>query len=556
MKKIIYLILAGAALCASESKAQFDYPPTKRMDQADDYFGKKIADPYRWLEDDRSEETANWVNSQVEFTNHYLSQLPFREEISNRLTEVWNYEKYSAPFKKGDYYFFYKNDGVQNQSVLYYQKGLDAESMVLIDPNTFSEDGTSSLTNFSVSNDGKYAAYGISLAGSDWKEFFVMELSSKKQLKDHLKYIKFSSIAWEGNGFYYTRYDVKDEKKMFSQKNEFPKVYFHKIGDSQQKDVLIHENKENGQISYYAGVTEDEKVIYLSETESTSGNGLYYRLPGQKDFKLLAAGYKFDYQVIGHHENKLIVLTNDNAPKYRLISIDLSKPEKKDWENIIAQKEDVLKTVTIADGKIVANYLKDVSSRLYVYSMEGKMLKEIELPGLGIVNAFNGDKNSPVGFFTFSTFTAPTAIYKINLSTNEEANIFRRAEVDFRADGYETHQVFYPSKDGTKIPMFIVHKRGIERDGNNPVLLYGYGGFNISITPSFKVENTVFLERGGIYVVANIRGGGEYGKDWHNAGTLLNKQNVFDDFIGAAEYLIINKYTNPSKIAISGRSNG
>jgi prolyl oligopeptidase len=556
MKKILILFYAGASFLINQAVAQLPYPHTKTEGISDDYFGMKILDPYRWLEDDRSAETAEWVRMQNHFTNDFLNGLPFREEISARLTEVWNYAKYSAPFKKGNYYFFYKNDGIQNQSVLYYQTSLDSEPKVLLDPNKFSDKGTSSLTNFTVSNDGKYAAYGISHAGSDWKEFFVIELSTGKKLKDHLKFIKFSGISWQGAGFYYTRYDVKDEKNMFSQKNEFPKVYFHKIGDAQQKDVLVYENPKNGQISNYAGVTDDEKVIYLTETETTSGNGLYFKRPGAGEFKLLAAGYKYDYQVIGHFENKLLVLTNDNAPRYRLISIDLDKPAKDHWKDLIPQQEEVLQGITIADGKIVANYLKDVTSRLYVYSMDGKKLNEIKLPGLGIVGGFNGDKTGPIGFFTFSTFTAPPTIYKYDLSKKIDPEVYRQPDINFNTDEYVTNQVFYQSKDGTKIPMFLIHKKGVEQDGNNPVLLYGYGGFNISITPSFKVENTVFLERGGIYAVANIRGGGEYGKDWHNAGTLENKQNVFDDFIGAAEFLIKNKYTNPSRIAISGRSNG
>lgn len=563
MKRKFYYVLAAATLTASVSSSQeagdvfgnYGYPITRKTDQVDTYFGKKIPDPYRWLEDDRSEETAEWVKQQNQATFSYLEGLSFRNEIHSRLTEVWNYEKYGAPFKKGGYYFFYKNNGIQNQSVLYIQNSLDSEPRVLIDPNTFSDDGTASLTNFAVSNDGKYAAYGVSKAGSDWKEFFVLNLKTGKKLDDHLKFIKFSSIAWEKDGFYYTRYDVKDEKNMFSQKNEFPKVYYHRVGETQQKDVLIHQNKENGQRSYYAGVTDDEKVIYLSETETTSGNGLFFKLAGQKEFKQIAPGFKFDYQVIGHQDNKLFVLTNDNAPRYRLVAIDLAKPSKSEWKDIISQKEIVLQGITMANGKFVANYLKDVSTRLHIYAMNGDFEKEIELPGLGIVNNFNGDKKDPLGFFTFSTFTAPPVIYQCNVEDGQ-TEVLRKPEINFEVDEYETQQIFYSGKDGTRIPMFIVHKKGIEMNGNNPVLLYGYGGFNISITPGFRVENTVFLERGGIYAVANIRGGGEYGKEWHNAGTLLNKQNVFDDFIAAAEYLIETGYTNPSKIAISGRSNG
>jgi prolyl oligopeptidase len=557
MKKLIYFLIAGASLSAGSARAQWmSYPESKRVEQKDNYFGVTIEDPYRWLEDDRSEETTEWVKLQNQVTFDYLERFGFREELRERLNSVWNYEKYSAPFKKGKYYFFYKNDGVQNQSVLYIQDGVDGTPRVLIDPNTFSKEGTSSLTNFAVSKDAKYAAYGVSHAGSDWKEFFVIELATGKKLPDHLKYIKFSSIAWEGKGFYYTRYDVKDEKKMFLQKNEFPKVYYHKIGDKQENDKLVHDNKENGQRSYYAGVTEDEKILYLSETETTSGNGLYYRKVGSKGkFTPLAQGFNFDYQVIGHKDNSLLVLTNDNAPKYKLVSINLNNPAKENWTVVIPENEDVLQGITIANNKLVANYLKDVSTRLYVHSMDGKLEHEIKLPGLGIVNSFNGDKDETTAFFTFSTFTAPTAIYKYNVTQNS-SEVFKEVKTRFESEEYETQQIFYKSKDGTKIPMFLVHKKGLVKNGDTPVLLYGYGGFNISVTPSFRPENTVFLENGGIYAVANIRGGGEYGKDWHKAGTQLQKQNVFDDFIAAAEYLIEEQYTNPSRIAISGRSNG
>ena len=561
MKKIFFPCLFLVAIsCNDETKTsetpKLIYPETAKTDQVDDYFGTLVADPYRWLEDDNSPETAKWVKAQNDVTFNYLAKIPYRNKIKERLTEVWNFPKYSAPFKKGNYYFYYKNDGIQNQSVLFMQDSLNGEARVIIDPNKFSEDGTTALTDFKVSNNGKWAAYGISKAGSDWKEFFIIDLKGGNILADHLKWIKFSGIAWKGNGFYYTRYDVKDEKHLLSQKNEFPKVYYHKIGDAQEKDVLIHEDKVNPLRGFYCGVTEDEKYIHLSETESTSGNALYFKKADAKTgFIKIADGFDYDYSVIDNIDNNLVVLTNDNAPRYRLISIDTKKPGKENWKEIIPQKEEVLQSVNIANGKIIANYMKDVSSRLYCYALDGTFEKELTLPGIGIVNSFSGNKNESLAFYSFSTFTAPTIIYKFDFNSGT-SDIFRKPDVKFNNEDYETKQIFYNSKDNTKIPMFITYKKGIKLDGNNPVLLYGYGGFNISVTPGFRVENTVFLENGGIYAVANIRGGGEYGKEWHHAGTQLNKQNVFDDFIAAAEYLIAQKYTSPSKLAITGRSNG
>ncbi|HET6244313.1 MAG: S9 family peptidase [Bacteroidetes bacterium] len=561
MKKNIFLpILFVAAIACNEKEKNetpsLVYPLTVKTNQSDTYFGTVIQDPYRWLEDDNSEETAEWVKAQNEVTFNFLSTIPFRNKIKDRLTEVWNFAKYSTPFKESGKYYFYKNDGIQNQSVLYVQDSLTSEPRVLIDPNKFSQDGTSALTNFTISNNGKYAAYGISKAGSDWKEFFVMDLKTGENLSDHIKWVKFSGTAWKGDGFYYTRYDVKDEKHLLSEKNEFPKVYYHKIGELQEKDVLIHGDNVNALRGFYAGVTEDEKFIYLSETETTSGNALYFKKSDSKTgFIKIADGFVNDYNVIDNINEDLLILTNDNAPRYRLIRVDTKNPGRENWKEVIPQNQDVLQRVEIANGKIIANYMKDVSTRLYCYTLDGTFEKEITLPGLGIVNSFSGKKDESVSFFSFSTFTAPTIIYKYDLNSGV-TEIFRKPEVNFNHEEYETAQVFYPSKDGTKIPMFITHKKGIKLDGKNPVMLYGYGGFNISVTPGFKVENTVFLENGGIYAVANIRGGGEYGKDWHNAGTQLKKQNVFDDFIAAAEYLINQKYTSADKLAISGRSNG
>jgi prolyl oligopeptidase len=562
MNKILIPSIAALAILSCSQPQQvattevqkLTYPETRKVDQADDYFGTLVADPYRWLEDENSEETKNWVTAQNELTFGYLKGLSNRDQIKSRLTELWNYPKYSAPFKKKDKYYFYKNDGIQNQSVLYVQETLDSEPKVVIDPNKFSEDGTSSLTNFTISKDGRYAAYGISKAGSDWKDFFVLDLTSGETLSDHLKWIKFSGIAWYGNGFYYTGYDAPKDGNILSAKNEFAKVFYHKLGDSQEKDQLIHRDTENPTISFYARTTEDEKFLILSETKTTSGNGLYFRRSDSKaSFTRLAEGFEYDYSVIDNDGDDLLVYTNEKAPRYKLVRINTKNPDNR--TDILPEKDEVLTSVTLSGGKIIAVYMKDVTSKAYVYDMKGNLINEIALEGLGIINGFNGSKKEDEAFFTFSTFTAPPLIFKYNVADNT-SEIFRKSEIMFNSTDYETKQVFYNSKDGTRVPMFIVHKKGIELDGNNPTMLYGYGGFNISVTPSFKVDNAVFLENGGIYAVANIRGGGEYGKDWHKSGTQLQKQNVFDDFIAAAEYLINQKYTSASKLAISGRSNG
>ncbi|MFN4234093.1 MAG: prolyl oligopeptidase family serine peptidase [Bacteroidia bacterium] len=554
----IFFIINILNSCKTESTVKeiaLNYPKTKKVDQVDDYFGTPVEDPYRWLEDDNSEETAEWVKQQNDVTFSYLSKIPFREKIKERLSEIWDFPKYGIPFKKGNFYFMYKNDGVQNQSVLYILNNLNDEPKVLIDPNKFSIDGTSALTNFDVSNNGKYAAFSVSKAGSDWKEYYVMELPSGKILRDTLKWIKFSNAAWLGDGFFYTRYDEPNKERAFSGKNEFAKVYYHRIGTPQSEDFLVYSDDKNPLNSFYAGTTEDESFVYMSESVSTSGNALYIKKSNDKNFIKIADGFEYDYDVIDNNNDILLVFTNDNAPKGRLIAIDTKNPQRKNWKDILPEKNDVLESVTICNNLLVAKYMKDVQSRLEVYDLDGNFKHEIKLPGVGIVGGFNAKRNEPIAFFSFSTFTAPTSIYKYDIDKNE-VSLYKKPEIKFNSDDYETKQIFYTSKDGTKVPMFITYKKGIKLDGNNPTLLYGYGGFNISVTPSFSVSRAVFMEQGGIYAVANIRGGGEYGKEWHKAGTQLQKQNVFDDFIAAAEYLINEKYTSPEKLAIEGRSNG
>lgn len=558
-KSILFIIVVLFFASCTENKTaeqKFNYPQTRKdTTVVDDYFGTKVADPFRWLEDDNSEETKAWVKSENELTFSYLEKIPFRNKIKERLTKIWNFPKETAPFKKGPYYFFYKNDGIQNQNVLYFKKGADGESKMLLDPNTLSTDGTVSLGTLGIDKSAKYLGYSISRAGSDWNEIFVMNIETGELLSDHLKWVKFSGISWHGNGFYYSRFEEPKKGGELSQANENHKVYFHKLGAKQEEDKLIYEDKEHPKRSFAVGVTEDERFLLLYGHESTSGNSLCFRDLKNKDnsFKPIVAGFENNYVAVDNLGDKLLVQTDKDAPKYRLILIDPDKPEEENV--IIPEKEDVLESVSIANGKLAAKYLKDVSNKIFIYSTSGEMLHETELPGLGIVNSFNTDSKDSLVFYTFENFTTPPSVYQYNVNTNS-TEISWKPSLDFNTGDFETKQVFYPSKDGTKIPLFITHKKGIELDGNNPAFLYGYGGFNISVTPKFGIVNLVFLENGGIYAVANMRGGGEYGEEWHKAGTKLNKQNVFDDFIAAAEYLIHEKYTNKDKLAVHGRSNG
>jgi len=540
-----------------KAQTTIKYPVTKKVDTVDNYFGTKVPDPYRWLEDDNSAATAAWVKEENAVTNAYLAKIPFRDSIRARLTKIWNYPKYGVPFKEGKHYFFYKNDGMQNQSVLYIQDELKGPSRVFLDPNKLSADGTVSLAELSVSHDGKYLAYMTSTGGSDWNEAYVMDVESGKLLSDHIKWIKFSGIAWQGDGFYYSRYEETKEGKELSQKNENHKVYFHKIGTLQSADVLTYENKSFPDNNYGAQTTEDENYLIISESESTSGNGLYYinLKSGDKNFKQIAKGFDYDYSVIDDVDGRFIVLTNDDAPKYKLVSIDPLKPEKTNWKTIIPEKTEVLQGASLIGGKIIVEYIKDACSKAYIYSLEGKESGEVTFPCIGTAGGFSGKKDDNIAFYSFTSFTFPSTIYLFDVSENT-STVYYTSDIDFKTEGYETKQVFYTSKDGTKIPMFLIYKKGIELNGKNPTLLYGYGGFNISLTPSFSISRLVFLENGGVYAMANIRGGGEYGEEWHQAGTKLKKQNVFDDFIAAAEYLIKEKYTSSEKLAIMGGSNG
>lgn len=556
----ISLILLAA--CNNPEKSnesqKLKYPETRKTDTVDTYFGTKVPDPYRWLEDDKSAETGEWVKAQNKVTFDYLATIPFRDKIKERLTKIWNFEKVSTPFKKGKYYFFYKNDGIQNQSVLYVQEGLNGTSRVLLDPNKLAADGTASLGGLAISKDGKYAAYSINRAGSDWSEIFALEIESGKQLQEDLKWVKFSDISWKGHGFYYSAYDAPKGGSELSDKNEYHKVFYHQIGDDQSKDKLIYEDKEHPLRNFSASVSEDEHLLYLYGSESTSGTTLAVKeLDNPKaDFVWLVTNFDNNYGVIDHDGSKLLLVTDKGAPKYQLLEIDYTqKPDYENWKKIIPESTDLLESVSLANGKLVAKYLKDVTTRLYIYDRQGKKEREIELPGICKVEGFDSDKDDSLAFFSYNTFTAPAIIYKYNMVTNQLTQWFK-PKIDFNSDDYETKQVFYTSKDGTKIPMFITCKKGIQLDGNNPCFLFGYGGFNSYYSPEFKIDRAVFLENGGIYAIPGLRGGGDYGEEWHKAGTKCQKQNVFDDFIAAAQYLIDQKYTCSAKLAIHGRSNG
>ena len=556
MKRLIPLLLI-MIFVSENSHSQLIYPKTSKQEVVDTYFGTQVSDPYRWLENDTSKATSAWVKEQNKVTNDYLEKIPFRDALKKRLTALYNYPKFSTPFQKNGYYYFYKNNGLQNQAVLYRQKGLKGEAELMLDPNTFSTDGTVALAQMALSKDGKYLGYSIARSGSDWNEIFVMEVESKKLLSDHIKWSKSSGISWQGNGFYYSAYDAPEAGKEYSNKNEFEKVYFHSVGQEQAQDKLIYEDKQHPLRECYASVTDDEKFLILYIYETTTGNALLFKdLTKPKDtFKELAPGFENNYRVIDHFKSKIYVLTNWKAPKSRLMEINPEKPSQDNWKEIIPETENVLEHAGLLGGKILTIYMKDAANHAYAFDLQGKKLYEVKLPTIGSLSGFMGDNDKNEAFYLFTSYTFPPTIYRFDVATNK-SELFLKTKTNFNPDDFVSEQIFYQSKDGTRIPMSLIYKKGMKKDGQNPVMLYGYGGFNISLNPSFSVARIPFLENGGIYCIANIRGGGEYGEAWHMAGTKLKKQNVFDDFIAAAEYLISSGYTNSSKLAIDGGSNG
>ncbi|MDJ0724969.1 MAG: prolyl oligopeptidase family serine peptidase [Prochloraceae cyanobacterium] len=536
------------------------YPQSPPGHAIDSYGDIQVKDPYRWLEDPNSEATKAWIAAQNKLTFSYLESIPSREKIKNRITKIWNYEKYNIPFQKGKRYFYFKNDGLQNQSVLYTLTSLEAEPKVLIDPNKLSEDGTVSLSGISVSEDGNLIAYGISRSGSDWQEWKVRDVETGKDLADRIEWVKFSRASWtkDNRGFFYSRYDEPNESTKLEDTNFYQKLYYHSLGTPQSEDVLIYDRQDKKEWGFSGKVSDDGSYLIISVWRGTeSKNLIFYKDLRDRNSQVreLISEFEAYYSFIDNEGDTFWFVTNLNAPKDRLIAIDLKNPEGENWQEIIPEAEETIQTVSLVNNKFIVNYLKDARSLIKIFSIDGALIRELELPGIGSVGGFNGKRSDKETFYSFTSFTAPNTIYKYNLETNQN-EIFRQPKVDFNPENYEVKQIFYNSKDGTKIPMFITHKKGLKLDGNNPTLLYGYGGFNVSLTPNFSIANLVWMEMGGVYAVPNIRGGGEYGEAWHQAGMKHNKQNVFDDFIAAAEWLIKNNYTNNKKIAIFGGSNG
>lgn len=559
MKKKILLLLP-LACGIMNAQAALVYPATRTTNQVDIYHGESVVDPYRWLEDDNAAETKAWVEAQNKVTFDFLKTVPQRDAIRKRLTQLWNYERYSAPFQEGGRYFFSRNDGLQNQSVLYTQPSLKAKPQVLLDPNTFSKDGTISLAGLGVSHDGNFIAYGISDAGSDWEEWKVREVRSGQDTSDNLKWVKSSGASWlkDNSGFFYSRYDEPAAGTKLTAANYFQKLYFHRLGTPQSADKLIYQRTDHKDWGFGGDVTEDGHylIIYVSQGTERK-NRLYYLDLTQADASVVELLNEFDaqYQFIGNDGPVFWFQTDFDAPRGRVIAIDTTKPERANWREIIPQATETLTGVSLVNNSFICTFLKDAHSQVKIFSLAGSFQREIELPGIGTVGGFGGKRNDTETFYSFTGFTTPGIIYRCDLAAGK-SYVFREPKVDFHPKDYETKQIFYTSKDGTRVPMFITHKKGIKLDGNNPTLLYGYGGFDISITPAFSVANLVWMEMGGVYVVANIRGGGEYGAAWHEAGMKLKKQNVFDDFIAAAEWLIANHYTSSKKLAIAGGSNG
>ena len=560
MRKIIVITMIGIFIVScknsefKKNEEKLNYPTTKQVDTVTDYFGTKVKDPYRWLEDDMSEETGEWVEKQNDVTFNYLSKIPYREELKNRLEKLWNYEKIGSPFKEGDYTYFYKNNGLQNQYVIYRHKE-NEEPKVFLDPNTFSKDGTTSLGGLSFSKDGSVVAYAISEGGSDWRKIIIMDAVSKEIKEDTIIDVKFSGMSWKGNeGLFYSSYE-KPKGSELSAKTDQHRLFYHKLGTKQKEDkILFGENKKRRYVN--GSVTEDGKYLVIKASISTSGNELYFKDLSNPNnpIKPIILGFDYDTSVLDHKGGKLLIVTNLDAPNKRIVLANVKNVDSKNWVDVIPETNNVL-SPSKANGFIFAKYMVDAVSQVKQYDYNGKLIRDIELPGVGTAGGFGGKKDAETIYYSFSNYITPGSIYSFKTMSGD-SELYKKPTIDFESNDFESKQVFYTSKDGTKIPMLISYKKGTELNGENPTILYGYGGFNISLTPSFSIVNAVWMEQGGIYAVPNLRGGGEYGKSWHNAGVKMKKQNVFDDFIAAAEYLIENKYTSSDYLAIRGGSNG
>lgn len=551
-----FLMLA-TSLISFNAMAQ--YPKPYKQDQKDNFFGTTVTDPYRWMENENSDTLKRWIAEENALTEKFFSTIPYRDKVRKKMQDIFNYPRYGAPSKQGDLYIFSKNSGLQNQSVLYKQQGLNGTPEVLLDPNSFSADGTVALGGVSFTNNGKFMGYTVAASGSDWQEGYVMEVATGRKLPDHLEYLKFTGLNWKGEeGFFYSRYPKPDESKKLTNQNENMKVYYHKLGDPQEKDQLVFEDPAHPKRTYGASVTEDERFLILYSSEGTSGRGVWYRNlkdPSQKTLSVLFPGYQHEYEVVDNVGDKLLVLTNVDAPNFKLVLVDPKQPAKENWTVVIPEKKEVLSGVGTAGGYLFAEYLKDAYSSISQHDYTGKLVRNVQLPAIGTAGGFSGRRNDKELFYTFTSFTYPPTIFKYDIRSGK-SEVFRKPEVKFEPSNFETKQVFFTSKDGTKVPMFLTYKKGLKMDGNNPVLLYGYGGFNIPVTPGFSISNVFFLEQGGVYASVTLRGGNEYGEDWHKAGMLQNKQNVFNDMIAAAEWLVANKYSQPSRLAVRGGSNG
>jgi prolyl oligopeptidase len=536
------------------------YPPSRQANQIDDYHGTKVTDAYRWLEDLDSEETKAWVEAQNHLTFGYLNQIPARETIKQRLTQLWDYEKFGIPFKEGERYFYFKNDGLQNQSVLYTLISLDDKPQILIDPNTFSEDGTVALSGLDISQDGQLIVYGVSKSGSDWKEWKVRQVETGEDLPDCIQWVKFSGASWthDQQGFFYSGYEPPKEESKLEDLNYYQKLYYHKIGTPQSEDELVYHRPDHKEWMFSGSVTEEGHYLIISVSQGTDPRNLiFYKDLQNPDSPVveLISEFEANYSFIDHEGSLFWFRTDLDAPRGRVIAIDINNPTQEHWQEIIPQTEETLEGVGILNHQFVVDYLKDAHSAIKIFNLDGSFVRDVELPGIGSAGGFYGKRDDTETFYSFTSFTTPTTIYHYDMVSGK-STVFRQPSIKFNPDDYETQQIFYPSKDGTQIPLFITHKKSLKLDGNNPTLLYGYGGFNVSLTPNFSVSRLVWMEMGGIYAMANLRGGGEYGEDWHQAGTKLNKQNVFDDFIAAGEWLINHHYTRSEKLAIMGGSNG